>query len=199
MGEIIIKGVGKKIIVDNEKILVNKKIGKNIEIPISNIKTITYDEGTMQRNGIIHIQYNENKKEGVFFYYSYNDIVKEFVNSVVKKINNPEEELIIEEKEKIGIFQQLNKESKEQVAVQLEEKQKEKEKLAKYDKEGIPYCPKCHSTSVQYIERGKKLSVGRAIVGGTLFGQTGAVLGGLTSKKVKGKLKCLKCGHEWKI
>ncbi|WP_300382636.1 hypothetical protein [Clostridium sp.] len=87
----------------------------------------------------------------------------------------------------------------EKMDAEKQEKSKEKEKLEEYDKDGIPYCTKCHSTSVQYVENRKKLSVGRAVVGGTLFGGTGAVLGGLTSKKVKGKLKCLKCGHEWKI
>lgn len=71
----------------------------------------------------------------------------------------------------------------------------EKEKVLRYDKEGIPYCPKCHSTSITYTD--KKLSLGRAIVGNALAGGVGAVLGGQSSKK--GKCKCLKCGHTWKI
>ena len=79
------------------------------------------------------------------------------------------------------------------------EKSNEKQNLKELDKEGIPYCPKCHSTSIQYVERRKQLSVGRAVVGGTLLGPAGAIVGGVTSKKYKGKLKCLKCGNEWKI
>lgn len=71
----------------------------------------------------------------------------------------------------------------------------EKEKVLQYDKEGIPYCPKCHSISITYTD--KKLSLGRAIVGNALAGGVGAVLGGQSSKK--GKCKCLKCGHTWKI
>lgn len=56
-------------------------------------------------------------------------------------------------------------------------------------------CPKCHSTSISYDT--KKLSVGRAIVGSAVAGPTGAILGGLSSKK--GYAVCLKCGKRWKI
>jgi Zn finger protein HypA/HybF involved in hydrogenase expression len=81
------------------------------------------------------------------------------------------------------------------------EKQQEEEKIAQLKKEHIPFCPKCHSTSVTYVN--KKLSIGRAVVGGTLgiinplAGVAGATLGGLSSNK--GKIKCLNCGHTWKI
>lgn len=56
-------------------------------------------------------------------------------------------------------------------------------------------CPKCKSTSIVYVD--KKLSIGRALVGNFIAGGTGAILGGLSSKK--GKVKCLKCGYTWKI
>lgn len=56
-------------------------------------------------------------------------------------------------------------------------------------------CPKCGSTSIQYTN--KKLSLGRALVGDAVAGPTGAVLGGLSSKK--GYVVCLKCGKQWKI
>lgn len=75
------------------------------------------------------------------------------------------------------------------------EKQAEKARVEQLKKDKIPYCPKCHSTSITY--QNKRLSVGRAVVGGAIAGGVGAVLGGTTSKK--GKLKCLNCGHEWKI
>lgn len=58
----------------------------------------------------------------------------------------------------------------------------------------VARCPKCHSTSISYQD---KISVGRAVVGGTVAGGTGAVLGGLTGKK--GYAVCLKCGKRWKI
>lgn len=190
----VIKGVGKKIIINNDNLFIKKTIGKDIEIPISNIKTITYDKGTMKRNGTIFIEYDENKKENIFFYCYYNDIVQEFINAIDKKINNPDEVLEIEEKEKIGIFKQIITESKEQLEIKTENKQKEKEKLQKLQKDGVPYCPKCYSTSLTTTN--KKLSVGRAAVGGALLGGAGAILGGLTSKKVE--LLCMNCGHKFK-
>ena len=56
-------------------------------------------------------------------------------------------------------------------------------------------CPKCRSTSISYDT--KKLSVGRAIVGNAVAGPTGAIIGGLSSKK--GYAVCLNCGKRWKI
>lgn len=70
----------------------------------------------------------------------------------------------------------------------------EKERITDLKKQGIPYCPKCHSTSLTTTN--KKLSVGRALVGGALIGGTGVVLGGLTSKKVE--LLCMNCGYKFK-
>lgn len=76
-----------------------------------------------------------------------------------------------------------------------EEEKYESVRIEQLKKEHIPYCPKCHSTALTY--QNKKLSIGRAIVGDALAGPVGGVLGGLTSKK--GYVKCLNCGHEWKI
>lgn len=56
-------------------------------------------------------------------------------------------------------------------------------------------CPKCGSTSISYDT--KKLSFGRALVGDALAGASGAILGGLSSKK--GYAVCLKCGKRWRI
>jgi len=90
-------------------------------------------------------------------------------------------------------------------AVEKPKKITERDRLKQFKKERIPYCPKCHSTSLQYVERRKQLSVGRAIVGGTIASiidpvgtGMGMVLGGLSSKKYKGNIKCLNCGHMWK-
>lgn len=56
-------------------------------------------------------------------------------------------------------------------------------------------CPRCGSTSISYDT--KKLSVGRVLVGDAIAGPTGAILGGLSSKKGYGV--CLKCGKRWKL
>lgn len=78
------------------------------------------------------------------------------------------------------------------------EKKEFKNKVKQMDKEGITYCPKCKGTSIQYVERRKQLSLGRAVVGSMLV-PLGGVVGAVTSKKYKGFVKCLNCGHKWKI
>lgn len=96
-------------------------------------------------------------------------------------------------------WQQAKGESKESINTKrAEEKKLKKEAEQEYKRNkalNIAMCPKCHSTSITYTD--KKLSLGRAIVGNALAGGVGAVLGGQSSKK--GKCKCLKCGHTWKI
>ncbi|MBU3205569.1 hypothetical protein KPL33_01070 [Clostridium algidicarnis] len=90
---------------------------------------------------------------------------------------------------------------------QKSKRQEEKERLKQFKKDHVPYCPKCHSTSIHYIEKRKRLSMGRTIVGGTvgslvnpLGTAAGAMMGGLTSNKMKkGEVKCLNCGHTWKL
>ncbi|WP_051599161.1 hypothetical protein [Metaclostridioides mangenotii] len=77
----------------------------------------------------------------------------------------------------------------------IEAKKTFKAKAEELDRMDILYCPKCHSQNVVY--QNNKLSVGRAVVGDALYGDKGAILGGLTGKK--GILKCLKCGHTWDI
>ncbi|MCX0383451.1 hypothetical protein LI054_13955, partial [Clostridium perfringens] len=89
---------------------------------------------------------------------------------------------------------QINTRSKE-LSKRQAEKQYEKERLEQLKRDKIPYCPKCHSTSLTY--QNKKLSIGRAVTGGGLLGGVGAVVGGLSSKK--GYVKCLNCGHKWKL
>ena len=84
----------------------------------------------------------------------------------------------------------------------LDEKQYQKDRLEQLKKDHVPYCPKCHSTNITFVQ--KRLSIGRTVVGGALgslvnpiAGGAGAVLGGLSSKK--GKAKCLNCGKKWKL
>lgn len=84
---------------------------------------------------------------------------------------------------------------KNKVSKKKEEKQYQEERLKQLKRDSIPYCPKCQSASLTY--QNKKLSVGRAVTGDVLFGKEGAILGGLSSKK--GEVKCLNCGHKWKL
>lgn len=73
------------------------------------------------------------------------------------------------------------------------------ERVAQLEKEGVAYCPRCLSTSLQYVERRKRLSVGRAVTGTVLFNPLWGAVGAVTSKKHYGFVKCLKCGYEWKL
>ena len=75
----------------------------------------------------------------------------------------------------------------------------QKEKIKEMKKNKIPFCPKCKSQSVQYVERRKLLSASRAVVGAVAFSAPGAVVGAVTSSKRKGRMKCLNCGKEWKL
>lgn len=85
-----------------------------------------------------------------------------------------------------------------------EKKPTKRARVKQLKKDHIPYCPKCHSTSLQYVERRKQLSVTRGIVGNTIgaivapgLAPAGTVIGALSSKKYKGYMKCLNCGHTW--
>lgn len=111
---------------------------------------------------------------------------------------SPEE---IEEREKkLEEQKKAREEQRQQALEEYKAKQKaEQDRIMQLKQEHIPYCPRCHSTSITYVEHRKGLSIGRAVVGGVIAGGAGAVLGGLTSKKVKGQVKCLNCGYTWKI
>jgi len=102
--------------------------------------------------------------------------------------------------EEYRIKQQKKLERKEQMRLQREKEiAARQERVEQLEKEGVIYCPKCLSTSVQYIERRKRLSIGRAIVGTVLLNPLWGAVGAVTSKKHYGFIKCLKCGYEWKI
>lgn len=99
----------------------------------------------------------------------------------------------------MGFMDKLKEQAKEINRKEVDRILAEKERIATLDAQGIPYCPKCKSESVQYLDRHKKLSVGRAIVGTAILPGAGTVIGALTSKKHNGVMKCLKCGNEWKL
>ena len=101
-------------------------------------------------------------------------------------------------KEKGSFEYQFNKMDEKQ-ALKKANRQQKKDRLKELKQQGIPYCPKCKSTSIQYVERRKRLSLGRAAVGTILFSPLGGAVGAVTSKKYKGFVKCLNCGHKWKI
>lgn len=56
-------------------------------------------------------------------------------------------------------------------------------------------CPRCHSACVTANKQG--FGLGKAVVGGAIFGLGGLLGGFWNSNKIK--VTCLKCGHSWKV
>lgn len=101
-----------------------------------------------------------------------------------------------------GSFEYQKQKMEDKLNEKAEKRQYEKERLQQLKRDKIPYCPKCKSTHLTHVN--KKLSLGRTVVGGIIggavtggLGAAGATLGGLSSKD--GKIKCLNCGHTWKL
>ncbi|MDU5211471.1 MAG: hypothetical protein E6441_17605 [Clostridium sp.] len=136
MDEILIKSVGKKVIVSANEIIIKKTIGRDIEIPLKNVNDISYTEGMSNKAGFLYIHFingnEEVKKEEIPFNYVYNDIVEEVVRGILNHLKNPDEALVIEQKEKVGLFKQVNKEAKKQSIEKAEQKKKKKKDCLNY-------------------------------------------------------------------
>lgn len=190
-------GTSLNIYIMNNGVFGDVVLGKKIYISYSIIKEVELSNNKL----IIDIEEDNINKKIVFKIMSnqekiYNTI-RQNANLEYKEIERQsfKEKL----KEELENTKNSNKEN-------IDVKITERERIKQLKKENIPYCPKCHCTNLQYVENKKRLSIGRTILGGAVGsliipggGIAGSVLGGLTSKKVKGKVKCLKCGHSWKI
>ena len=152
-------------------ILVRKKLNKELEIKsffIDEINEIDVQKGSLLSKLVLKMN-NANIE--------FSNVENLYLDKFLELLNT-----------------QINTRPKE-LSNRQAEKQYEKERLEQLKSDKIPYCPKCHSTSLTY--QNKKLSIGRAVTGGVLLGGVGAVVGGLSSKK--GYVKCLNCGHKWKL
>jgi len=88
-------------------------------------------------------------------------------------------------------FKEMLKEAKENA------KNKEKEKVqkrAELNKQRIPYCPRCLSTSITANKKGYGL--GKGVAGVIIAGPVGLLAGGIGRNKVQ--CTCLKCGYKFK-
>lgn len=92
---------------------------------------------------------------------------------------------LIEQEEQI---KEQIKQMKEQI------KAEQKERINKYKKEGIPYCPKCHSTHLKAQRKG--FGVTKAAIGLCLTAPYGLLAGFIGSRKIE--LICLNCGYRFK-
>lgn len=186
------KSIGLSIItIDDSEISFEEKKELSGKVKISDLERFEVTMGTFTEYGVLTLEANSEEVK-IHFLSNYNKDMKKLQERLgFQNINEPE--TVKKEKEKKP--RKTIAEMETEMPESWKAKQAEKARVEQLKKDKIPFCPKCHSASVTY--RDKKLSVGRAVVGGAIAGGAGAVLGGLTSKK--GKMKCLNCGHEWKI
>ncbi|EHR0219032.1 PH domain-containing protein [Clostridium perfringens] len=152
-------------------ILVRKKLNKELEIKSFFIDEI--NEIDVQKGSLLSKLVLKMNDANIEFSNVENLYLDKFLELLNTQINNKPKELSKRKAEKIY----------------------QKERIAQLKRDKVPYCPKCKSTTLTY--QNKKLSIGRVLVGGFVGGDNGAILGGLSSKK--GYVKCLNCGHEWKL
>lgn len=168
--------VGKKTItIDENELSINNKV-----IKVEDIKCVYITPASLSKNGIV--------------YFSTDGKDINLLNKQLFVYTTKQKPQVDELLESLGLEVKQSMHSAGMGTVN-KEKQYEKDRVAQLKRDKVPFCPKCKSTSITYVD--KKLSIGRAITGGLIAGETGAKLGGFTSKK--GKLKCLNCGKEWKI
>lgn len=104
----------------------------------------------------------------------------------------------------MGFFELLKRAQKESLMLaQAKEAEKfykkkekdDKEKIEKYEKEGILYCPKCLATNLKTSKKKIKiLNIGGEAL---LTDFDGNILGSIDSKSLD--IICACCGHKWKI
>ena len=91
----------------------------------------------------------------------------------------------------------FNKSVEEQKQKNLSAENKEallQHRRIELDEQGVIYCPKCLSTSVQPFKKG--FGLGKAVVGGVLLGGVGLLGGAIGKDKIE--MHCLKCGNKYK-
>lgn len=98
----------------------------------------------------------------------------------------------------VALINEHEAKKRQQIAKQKQnlevQRQNDRTKVQQYKQDGIPYCPKCHSTSLTANKKG--FGVGKAAAGAVIAGPYGLLAGGLGSRKVT--ITCLNCGHQFK-
>ena len=175
-----------KVVYDKGLITIKLYITINDKlVKITDISSVYLDEILNALNGDNIVKFTKKENDKIL-----KDVNEEIKRKEFERImaSNP---TVSDKPKKVQII----KDEPKELSKRQQKKQYEKERLEQLKRDKIPYCPKCKSTALTYTN--KKLSVGRALTGGLLFGEGGAVLGGLSSKK--GYVKCLNCGHKWKL
>lgn len=188
-----IKGFGKlpTIEITEQQISYGKKEGMTT-ILLNDIEEFEVTTGTMSEFGYVTMKTKDGEEKKFEFGAGFNKTMQKLQSELGKQ--NVTQPTTVKEPKQPKPRKSIA-ELEAEMPDSWKEKQAEKARVEQMKKDKIPFCPKCHSTSLTYQD--KKLSIGRAMVGGAIAGGAGAILGGTTSKK--GNLKCLNCGHTWKI
>lgn len=131
---------------------------------------------------------------------------KDIIDDAYEKSANSWDNVVqVQEKSALKSFWEKAKERNAEIARQsiaaaekrreeiAQQKEEERFRIQQLDRDGIAYCPKCHSTSLSAHKKG--FGVGKAVVGGALLGPIGLVAGNAGAKKVR--VTCMKCGHQF--
>jgi len=111
---------------------------------------------------------------------------KQYLDPIYSEFNSQLSRITFAEKIKAEVNSNTN--------THISARNRQKERIKQMDREGIAYCPKCHSTSLSADKKG--FGIGKAVVGSGLLGPLGLTAGNIGSSKVK--LTCLKCGHQFR-
>lgn len=117
----------------------------------------------------------------------------ELSSNFCSNCGEPAETSSVNVKRTDGFWSRLKEDVREQQQKQIDAKTAERERIKQMDRDGIAYCPKCHSTSLTAQKKG--FGIGKAIVGAAATGGIGLVAGNIGAKKIR--VTCLKCGHQF--
>lgn len=124
--------------------------------------------------------------------------IQQIVSSVPhpKDINEAEWKINLDTrgmKTRDAVRYRIGGESRQQVIEAREKEERARQRLRQLDEDGIPYCPKCHSTSLTANKKG--FGIGKAIIGAALAGPIGLVGGNIGARQIR--ITCLKCGYQF--
>lgn len=94
----------------------------------------------------------------------------------------------------MGFMDKLREQAKQDAQKQIDKGVALRAKKKELDEQGVAYCPKCVSTSVQPVKKG--FGLGKAVVGGVLLGPVGLLAGAIGKNKID--MYCMKCHNKWR-
>lgn len=169
------KGSLSKVIVNDDGAITIQQIIK-VNFHLNDISRVDLILATFFLPGNFTFTLLNGKKHIVNFNINHNKTFEELYDSLVE----------------FGIEEHSRSIVKTKNEIKREEKIATKQRIEENRKNAIACCPKCGSTSLSAHKKG--FGIGKAIVGGAVFGPFGLVGGNINAKKVR--VTCLNCGHQ---